>query len=99
MEKTWKAVHDLVGPEASEGEQASTNAPSTADRLAAAQAELRNRLTAAYLALGQIYLEREALSDASEWCNKACETDPENKGSHRLHSLILQAKIISGSGY
>ena len=99
MEKAWKAVHDLVGPEASEAEQASTNASSTADRLAAAQAELRNRLTAAYLALGQIYLEREALFDASEWCNKACETDPENKGSHRLHSLILQAKIISGSGY
>ncbi|MCA8949734.1 MAG: hypothetical protein KDE27_09540 [Planctomycetes bacterium] len=99
LEKVWKGVHDLVGPEDAAAASTSTSAPGAADRLAAAQTQLQSRLTAAYLALGQIYLEREALSDASEWCNKACEIDPQNKDSHQLHSLILQAKIISGAGY
>jgi len=99
LEKVWKGVHDLVGPEDAAAASTSTSAPRAADRLAAAQTQLQSRLIAAYLALGQIYLEREALSDASEWCNKACEIDPQNKDSHRLHSLILQAKIISGAGY
>ncbi len=76
-----------------------TSTVSPTERLVAAQSDLRKRLTAAYLALGTIYLERRALPDADEWCNKACDLDPENKRSHALHTLILQAKIVNGWGY
>ena len=69
------------------------------DRLATAQAAMRARLTEAYLALGTLHLERLALTDADEWCNKACKLDPENAHLHRLHALILQAKIVSGWWY
>ena len=100
LEKTWERIGNLVGPRGNATPVAgSTSAPTPADRLSSVQAELRHRLTGAYLSLGTIYLQRRALPDADEWCNKACELDPDNHHLHRLHELILQAKIVNGWGY
>ncbi|MEO6596823.1 MAG: hypothetical protein ABIP94_18920 [Planctomycetota bacterium] len=99
LEKAWERIGDLVAPQEGKAVEASTAAATTADRLSATQAELRHRLTVAYLSLGSIYLQRRALPDADEWCNKACELDPENQHLHRLHELIIQAKIVGGWGY
>ncbi|MBK8977102.1 MAG: hypothetical protein IPM29_14405 [Planctomycetes bacterium] len=99
LEKVWSEVGDLVAPRPPVERDETTTAASPAERLEAVQDELRARLTTAYLALGTIYLERRALPDADEWCNKACDLDPENKSSHALHRLILQAKIVDGWGY
>ena len=100
LEKAWARIGNLVGPhEEATPEAGRTSVATPADRLSLVQAELRRRLTASYLSLGSIYLERRALPDADDWCNKACALDPENKHLHRLHELILQAKIVSGWGY
>lgn len=89
LEQVWRSVGDLAPPDG----------VTLADRLSATQAELRQRLVDAYLGLGAIHLERRALPDADEWCNKACELDPGNQRLHRLHELILHAKLVSGWGY
>lgn len=100
LEKTWESIGDLVAPLADATPATPTTSVATsADRLSSTQAEVRHRLTAAYLSLGSIYLQRRALPDADEWCNKACALDPENQHLHRLHELILQAKIVDGWGY
>lgn len=97
LEKAWEKVGNLVGPRGdATPSNGTTSARTPADRLSSAQADLRRRLTTAYLSLGSIYLQRRALSDADEWCNKACELDPENHQLHYLHELILQAKIVGG---
>lgn len=78
LEKVWEKVGNLVGPrDDATPSNGTTSARSPADRLSSAQADLRRRLTTAYLSLGTIYLQRRALPDADEWCNKACELDPE----------------------
>lgn len=100
LEKAWEKIGNLVGPRGdTTASSGTTSAATPADRLSSAQADLRRRLTAAYLSLGSIYLQRRALPDADAWCNKACELDPENQHLHRLHELILQAKIVGGWGY
>tara|TARA_R110002072_G_scaffold141664_3_gene286921 strand:- start:21539 stop:22528 length:990 start_codon:yes stop_codon:yes gene_type:complete len=99
LEKTWARIGNLIAPIEAPAKSTSTAAATIADRLSSAQADLRHRLTGAYLSLGSIYLQRRALPDADEWCNKACELDPENKHLHRLHEQIIQAKIVSGWGY
>ena len=53
------------------------------------------KLVDAYLTAGTILLERRAIVGAEKYCNFACELDPENKNTHRLHALILQAKILT----
>ena len=90
LEKAWRAIGDLAPPE---------EAVTLADRLSSTQAEVRKRLVGAYLTMGSFHLQRRALPDADEWCNKACELDPENHHLHRLHELIVQAKVFSGWGY
>ncbi len=89
LERAWKTVGNLAAPADA----------ALHDRLSTTQAELRARLVESYLALGTLYLQRYALPNADEWCNKACELDPENMHLHRLHELILQAKIVSGWHY
>ncbi|MFY9344997.1 MAG: hypothetical protein WAT39_21070 [Planctomycetota bacterium] len=87
LEKVWQSIGDLE-PEAKD--------VSATDRLTSTRAELRQRLVDAYLAMGSIYLQRRALPDAEEWCNRACELDAENQQLHPLHQLILQAKLVGG---
>lgn len=64
--------------------------------------DLRDRvkedLVKAYLTTGTIYLQRGAIPSAEEYCNKACELDPENKENHLLHRLIIEAKIYQSTG-
>jgi hypothetical protein len=99
LEKIWAKIGDLLVPVADATSATVTTSPATpADHLSSMQAELRERLTAAYLSLGSIYLQRRALPDAEEWCNKACALDPKNAHLHRLHERILQAKIVGGWG-
>lgn len=87
LEKSWKSIQTAAAP---------VDDVTAADRLSSAREALRGRLTGAYLALGAMHLERRALPDADKWCNKACTIDAENKANHRLHELILQAKIVDG---
>ena len=54
----------------------------------------KTKLVDAYLTAGTILLERRAIAGAEKYCNNACALDPENKDSHQLHGLILQAKIL-----
>lgn len=72
--------------------------PALADRLGSARENVRRRLVEAYLALGTVFIQRRAFGSADKYCEKACELDPGNELTHRLHSLILQAKITSGLG-
>ena len=62
---------------------------------------MKTKLVDAYLTAGTLFLERRVIVSAERYCNLACELDPENKNNHRLHALILQAKILayrSGGG-
>lgn len=54
----------------------------------------KTSLVDAYLTAGTILLERRVIASAEKYCNLACELDPENKVNHRLHALIVQAKIL-----
>jgi hypothetical protein len=58
----------------------------------------KERLAKAYLTAGSIHLQRYSLPRAEEYCNLACELQPEGKDNHELHKLIIQAKINNG-GY
>lgn len=58
----------------------------------------RSKLVGAYLAAGTILLERRAVPGAEKYCNAACALDPDDKSNHRLHELILQAKLLSYRG-
>jgi hypothetical protein len=55
----------------------------------------KRKLVSAYLTAGTIFLERRVIASAEEYCNLACELDPENRESHRLHELVLQAKLLA----
>lgn len=57
------------------------------------------RLANAYLSAGTIHLQAYSLPRAEEYCNKACELQPEDKASHALHRLIIEAKINGGYGW
>ena len=59
------------------------------------RASAKAKLVDAYLTAGTILLERRAIPGAEKYCNSACALDPENKDNHRLHALILQAKVLS----
>jgi tetratricopeptide (TPR) repeat protein len=59
----------------------------------------KDRLTKAYLSAGSIHLQAYSLPRAEEYCNKACELQPEDKASHVLHRLIIEAKINGGYGW
>lgn len=59
----------------------------------------KDRLTQAYLSAGSIHLQAYSLPRAEEYCNKACELQPEDKASHVLHRLIIEAKINGGYGW
>lgn len=67
-------------------------------RVARLRGAARSKLVGAYLAAGTILLERRAIPGAEKYCNAACALDPENKSNHRLHELILQAKLLSYRG-
>jgi len=54
----------------------------------------KSDLVAAYLAAGLIQLQRRSIPGAEEYCNKACELDPERKTTHELHRLIIAAKTL-----
>lgn len=74
-------------------------APSGDEKLDARVVSMREtakrKLVGAYLTAGTILLERRVVASAEQYCNLACELDPENRESHRLHELILQAKILA----
>jgi tetratricopeptide (TPR) repeat protein len=89
LESAWAAVKGVGGAEGD---------PGLTDRLLRQREEIRRTLTGAYLAIGTVLVERRALPGADSYCEKACELDPENKDSHALHGLILQAKISRGYG-
>ena len=90
LEHAWPLVADLV---------ASADATQLADRLSSLREDLRKQLIEAYLELGTVYVQRRAFPDAERYCEKACDLDPQGKGNHELHRLILQGKITSGQGY
>lgn len=56
----------------------------------------KERLAKAYLSAGSIHLQAYSLPRAEEYCNKACELQPEDKAIHALHRLIIEAKINGG---
>lgn len=57
---------------------------------------VKEMLAQAYLTAGTIELQRYSIPNAEEFCNKACELQPEDKSNHQLHRLILEAKIYGG---
>lgn len=59
----------------------------------------KERLAKAYLTAGSIHLQRYSIPRAEEYCNKACELQPEDKANHTLHRLIIEAKINGGYGW
>ena len=85
-ESAWKAVKTL--PVAASGDAAFDA------RVARLRASAKSKLVDAYLTAGTILLERRAIAGAEKYCNSACALDPENKSSHQLHGLILQAKTL-----
>lgn len=60
---------------------------------------VKERLVEAYLTAGSIHLQRYSIPRAEEFCNKACELEPDDKASHALHRLIIEAKINGGIGW
>ncbi len=56
----------------------------------------KERLAKAYLTAGSIHLQRYSIPRAEEYCNKACELQPDDKANHKLHRLIIEAKINNG---
>ena len=60
---------------------------------------IEERLARAYLTAGSIHLQRYSIPRAEEYCNKACELQPEDKANHALHRLIIEAKIYGGYGW
>lgn len=60
---------------------------------------VKERLAEAYLTAGSIHLQRYSIPRAEEFCNRACELEPEEKANHALHRLIIEAKINGGFGW
>ncbi len=89
LESAWKVIKDLAG---------ATGDTELTDRFQKQRESIRQTLVNAYLAIGTLFVERRALPNADEYCEKACELDPENKDNHTLHRLILDAKISRGYG-
>ncbi len=83
-EAAWAQVRRL--PVALEGK--------TGADVQAVRDRARRSLVDAYLTLGTIFLQRRALPSAEEYCNRACELDPESKDSHDLHRLIIEARAF-----
>lgn len=54
--------------------------------------QARRKLVGAYLDAASIWLQRRSIPKAEEYCNAACEIEPENKDTHQVHRLILEAK-------
>lgn len=70
-----------------------------AKRIEEIRVRTKSYLVEAYLAAGAIQLQRRAIPAAEEYCNKACEIDPERASTHELHRLIIAAKALySGWG-
>ena len=70
-------------------------------RIIALRSRSKASLVQAYLAAGTVLLGRRNIPGAEDYCNKACELDPDNKENHDLHRLILDAKTTyyrRGSG-
>ncbi len=61
-------------------------------RSEALRKRVKAKLVTAYLDAASIQLQRTSISKAEEYCNAACELDPENKRTHETHRLILEAK-------
>lgn len=59
----------------------------------------KEELVAAYLTAGSIHLQELSIPRAEDYCNEACELDPEGKATHQLHRLIIEAKINQRNGY
>jgi len=59
----------------------------------------KERLVQAYLTAGSIHLQRYSIPRAEEYCNKACELAPDEKSTHALHRLIIEAKIYGSNGW
>ncbi len=59
----------------------------------------KEKLVTAYLTAGSIHLQQYSIPRAEDYCNKACELDPEGKATHQLHRLIIEAKINDGIGW
>lgn len=57
----------------------------------------KERLAKAYLTAGSIHLQRYSIPRAEEYCNLACELQPDDKSNHQLHRLIIEAKINNGA--
>lgn len=59
----------------------------------------KQKLVTAYLTAGSIHLQQYSIPRAEDYCNEACELDPEGKATHQLHRLIIEAKINDGLGF
>ena len=44
-------------------------------------------------------MQRYSIPRAEEYCNKACELAPDEKSTHALHRLIIEAKIYGSNGW
>ena len=84
-EAAWEKAKELpLAPGAGEA----------AEKVESVRARARKSLVDAYLTAGTILLQRRALPSAEEYCNRACELDPENRSNHELHRLILEARAL-----
>ena len=90
LEKANDAVSDVAPPD---------DPREMAGELTTARESVQHRLVEAYLTLGTVFIQRRAIPSAEEYCEKAGDLDPENSHNHRLHNLILQARIATDSGF
>jgi len=65
-----------------------------ARRIEEIRARAKTGLVEAYLTAGSVHLQRRSIPAAEDYCNKACELDPERKQTHALHRLIIEAKSV-----
>ena len=88
LEEAVEIVQDL-GPTPDGANDATVNA---------LRNDIHKRLLKTYLDLGLVYLLRQSIPQAEEWCVKACDLDPQNAESHTLHKRIIEARLASQWG-
>ena len=91
LERAWRST-ERVGPDASVPDEVAVSFLRIRERL-------RSKLTAHYLALGSLFVQRFALPMAEELNAKACRLDPTGKACADLQRLIIEARLNSGTGF
>ncbi|MFQ5748697.1 MAG: hypothetical protein ACE5H3_04470 [Planctomycetota bacterium] len=66
-------------------------------RIQSVRERAKELLVSTYLDAASFHLQRRSIPKAEEYCNRACEIDPDSKKLHEIHWLILQAKTYGYS--